>query len=112
MPSVNHVMLLGNLTRDPEIHEGEKGTAVRFDLALDRVWTDADGQRHEEVDYIPVVVFGRQGDYIREYAQKGSLVHVEGRLSQSTWEHEGQRRSRIEVIAERVQGLARLKEKK
>jgi single-strand DNA-binding protein len=107
MPSFNKAILMGNLTRDPELRSTPSGAPVcHFDLALNRVYTTQAGDRKEEVCYLTVVVWGKQGEHCAQYLKKGRGAHVEGHLQQRTWTTpEGQKRSKIEVVAERVQFL-------
>ena len=107
MPSFNKAILMGNLTRDPELRAIPSGAPVcNFDLALNRVYTTQAGERKEEVCYMTVVVWGKQGEHCAQYLKKGRGAHVEGHLQQRTWTTpEGQKRSKIEVVAERVQFL-------
>ena len=107
MPSFNKAILMGNLTRDPELRAIPSGAPVcNFDLALNRVYTTQTGERKEEVCYMTVVVWGKQGEHCAQYLKKGRGAHVEGHLQQRTWTTpEGQKRSKIEVVAERVQFL-------
>lgn len=108
MASVNKVFLLGNLTRDPDLRYTPSGTAVAdLGLAVNRRYT-SDGQLHEEVLFIGVVVWGKAAEAAAEYLSKGSLLHVEGRLQSRAWEtKEGQKRVTVEVVADRVQFLDR-----
>jgi len=107
MPSFNKAILMGNLTRDPELRAIPSGAPVcNFDLAMNRVYTTQAGERKEEVCYMTVVVWGKQGEHCAQYLKKGRGAHVEGHLQQRTWTTpEGQKRSKIEVVAERVQFL-------
>lgn len=107
MASFNKVILLGNLTRDPELRYTPSGSPVcSFDLAVDRSYTTQAGERRDEVCYITVVVWGKQAEACAEYLTKGRPTLVEGRLSQRSWETpEGQKRTKHEVVAERVQFL-------
>lgn len=108
MASLNNVVLVGNLTRDPELRYTPGGAAVcEFAIALNRTWTTKEGEKHEEVAFIEIVVWARQAEACKEYLAKGRLVLVEGRLSQDRWEDKtsGQKRSRVFVTAERVQFL-------
>ena len=107
MPSFNKAILMGNLTRDPERRSIPSGAPVcNFDLALNRVYTTQTGERKEEVCYMTVVVWGKQGEHCAQYLKKGRGAHVEGPLQQRTWTTpDGQKRSKIEVVAERVQFL-------
>ncbi len=99
MGSYNRVILMGNLTRDPEMRVTTGGMNVgSFALAVnDRL---KDGK--ENVNYIECVAFGKQADFVKEYLAKGLPMLVEGRLQQSRWEQEGQKRSKIAVIVERL----------
>jgi single-strand DNA-binding protein len=107
----NKVLLMGNLTRDPELRYsggGTGGTAItKFGLATNRQWRNQQGEQQEETCFVDIVVFGRQAETCNEYLSKGRPVFVEGRLSYSTWEdrESGAKRSKLEVVAERVQFL-------
>ncbi|HAV42481.1 TPA: single-stranded DNA-binding protein [bacterium] len=107
MVSVNYTIVAGNLTHDPELRYTPSGSAVaKFGLAINRVYTTSSGERKEEVDYIPIVVWGKQAENCSQYLSKGRSVLVEGRLRHRSWETpDGQKRSRIEVMAFRVQFL-------
>jgi single-strand DNA-binding protein len=108
MPTVNKVMLLGNLTRDPELRYTPQGAAVcEFALALNRVYTNKQtGQRVEEVSYIDIVAWGRTGELCAEYLKKGRQAFIEGRLTQDRWEsQDGKKMSKVRVTAESVQFL-------
>jgi single-strand DNA-binding protein len=85
MPSFNKAILMGNLTRDPELRSIPSGAPVcNFDLALNRVYTTQAGERKEEVCYMTVVVWGKQGEHCAQYLKKGRGAHVEGHLQQRT----------------------------
>ena len=105
--SVNSVFLGGNLTRDPELRYTPNGAAVcNFDLAVNRRYAASDGSQKEETLFIRISSFGRQAETCHQYLSKGSPVLVEGWLHQGTWETEsGEKRSRIEARARRVQFL-------
>ncbi|MBL7158020.1 MAG: single-stranded DNA-binding protein [Candidatus Omnitrophica bacterium] len=105
--SLNKVLLMGNLTRDPELRYIPSGTAVAsFDLAVNRVYSSQSGEKKKEVSYIRIVTWGRRAEVCGEYLAKGSPVFVEGRLRSRSWEaQDGQKRSTIEVIANNVQFL-------
>ena len=107
MASFNKVILMGNLTRDPELRAIPSGAPVcNFDLAMNRVYTTQAGERKEEVCYMTIVVWGKQGEHCAQYLKKGRSAHVEGHLQQRSWTTpEGQKRSKLEVVAERVQFL-------
>lgn len=103
MASFNKVILAGNLTRDPELRYTPKGTAVaRFTLAVSRNWTSEDGQKKEEVSFIDIDAWGRQGEVIAQYMKKGRPLLVEGRLKQDTWEDKNtkQKQSKLKVVLE------------
>jgi len=106
MASLNKVILMGHLTRDPELRYTANGTSVTtVGLAVNRRYRQGDESK-EDVCFIDVAVFGRQAETVSEYLQKGSPALVEGRLQWRSWETEdGQRRSKHEVLAERVQFL-------
>lgn len=97
----NKVILMGNLTRDPEVRTTPNGQSVaNFSLAVNRTWKGADGNTQEAVSYIDCVAWGRPGEVIAQYLQKGRPVLVSGRLDQRSWEQDGQKRSKVEVIVE------------
>lgn len=97
----NKVILMGNLTRDPELRTTPNGQSVcSFGLAVNRTWKGADGQTQEAVSYIDCVAWGKPGEILSQYLQKGRPVLVSGRLEQRSWESEGQKRSKVEVIVE------------
>ena len=104
MASFNKVILMGNLTRDPELRYTPSGTAIaKMGLAVNRVWHDAEGQQKEEVTFVDVDAFGKQAETIGQYMQKGRPILVEGRLKLDQWEDKntGQNRSRLGVVLER-----------
>jgi single-strand DNA-binding protein len=105
--NLNKVLLIGNLTRDPELRYVPSGTAVAtFTLAVNRVYKAQDGEKKEETSFIRIVVWGRRAEVCGEYLSKGSPVFVEGRLQSRNWEaQDGQKRSTTEVIADNVQFL-------
>ncbi len=106
MASYNRVILMGNLTRDPELQYLPSGTAVaRIGLAVNRVYNDRQsGERKEEVCFVDLDAFGRTAEVINEYCQKGSPLLVEGRLRFQSWEtDDGQRRSKHSVLVDRFQ---------
>ena len=101
---INKVFIFGNLTRDPELRALPSGMNVAsFSVATNRVYKDRDGKKQEQTDFHNVVVFGRQADTINQYLKKGSSVFVEGRLQTRSWEKDGKKNYRTEVIADRVQ---------
>lgn len=97
----NKVVLMGNLTRDPEVRTTPSGQSVaNFSLAVNRTWKGADGQQQEAVSYIDCVAWGKPGEIIAQYVQKGRPLLVSGRLDQRSWEQDGQKRSKVEVVVE------------
>lgn len=108
MPSLNRVMLIGNLTREPEVRYTPKGTAVvDIGMAVNRTWTDDSNQKREETTFVDVTFWGRQAETIGQYCRKGSSLYVEGRLQLDTWDDRetGQKRSKLRVIGESFQFL-------
>lgn len=108
MANLNKVLLLGNLTRDPELRYTPKGTAVAdIALAINRVWTNEQNQRQEETTYVDITLWGRQAELAQQYLTKGRGCFVEGRLQMDTWEDKatGQKRSKLKVVAENLQFL-------
>jgi len=103
MTNFNKVILLGNLTRDPEVRYTPKGVAVAsFTLAINRKFKQGD-ENKEEVSYIDIVVFGKQAESCGQYLNKGDAALIDGRLQQRRWEtEEGQKRSKVEVVAQSV----------
>ena len=104
----NKVILIGNLTRDPEVRYTPQGTSVcNFGMAVNRKYKQGDEMK-EEVTFINIVVFGKQADTCGQYLNKGSSALVEGRLQERRWETEdGQKRSKHEVVAQSVRFLSR-----
>ncbi len=101
---LNKAMIFGNLTRDPELKSLPSGIQVcSFSLATNRVYKDRDGKRAEQTDYHNVVVFGRQAETSAQYLKKGASAYIEGRLQTRSWEAEGTKQYRTEIIADRVQ---------
>jgi single-strand DNA-binding protein len=108
MASFNKVILVGNLTRDPELRYTPKGTAVaKIGLAVNRNWTSESGEKKEEVTFVDVDIFGRTAENVSQYMRKGRPILVEGRLRLDQWDDKqtGQKRSRLGVVAETVQFL-------
>ncbi len=108
MASFNKVILMGNLTRDPELRYTPKGMAIaKFGIAVNRVWTNEAGEKKEEVTFVDVDVFGRTAENVGQYMRKGRPILVEGRLKLDQWDDKqtGQKRSRLGVVADTVQFL-------
>ena len=103
MHSFNRVILIGNLTRDPEIRSFQSGTQVaNFSLAVNEKRKGRDGELIEEVAFIDVTCWGRMSEIIDSYAKKGSSLLVEGRLKQESWEKDGRTHTKLKVVADRV----------
>ena len=107
MPGFNKVILVGNLTRDPEMRYVPSGRAVTtFSIAVNRTYTLQDGTKKDDVCFVRIVVWGKQAESCSEYLSKGRPVLVEGRLQSRSWEaQDGTKRNTIEVVAQRVQFL-------
>lgn len=101
--SFNQVVLMGNLTRDPELRSTPNGQSVcSFSLALNRSYKGADGNWQEATDYVDVTAWGALGERVAQYVTKGRPVLVSGRLQSRSWEQDGQKRSKVEVVANDV----------
>jgi single-strand DNA-binding protein len=98
--SLNQVTLMGNLTRDPELRQTPTGQNVTsFSLALNRSYKAQNGEWQEATDYIDIVAWGPLGERVSQYLNKGSRCLVQGRLQSRAWEQDGQKRSKVEVLA-------------
>ena len=105
MASFNKVMLMGNLTRDPELRYTSNGSAVTsFGLAVNRKFKQGDEWK-DDVCFVDITVWGKQGENCAEYLSKGRPAFIEGFLKFSTWESDGQKRNKLEVVANTVQFL-------
>ncbi len=103
---LNKAIVIGNLTRDPELRSLPSGIKVcTFSLATNRVWKDKNGVRQESADYHNVVVFGRQAETVAQYMKKGNSILVEGRMQTRSWEdkNSGEKKYRTEIVADRTQ---------
>lgn len=101
--SVNQVILMGNLTRDPELRQTPSGqSVVSFSLALNRSYKDQSGEWQEATDYIDVAAWGPLAERVAQYMTKGRRCLVQGRLQSRSWEQDGQKRSKVEVLASDV----------
>src|SRR5438105_4273606 len=108
MPSLNKVLLMGNLTRDPELRVTPKGTPIcQFGLAINRQFKMESGESREEVIFVDVEAWGKQGETIAKYCTKGRPLYVEGRLRLDQWEDKNtkEKRSRMKVVLEQFQFL-------
>lgn len=109
LASLNRVVLIGNLTKDPELRFTPAGSSVaNLRMAVNRRWTNREGERVDSTDFFNVVVWGKLAELCAEYVRKGSPIAADGRLQSRSWETEdGQKRSTVEVVAENVQFLGR-----
>src|SRR5437868_12324831 len=108
MANLNKTLLMGRLTRDPEIRYTKKGTAITdISIAINRTSVDDQGKKREEVTYVDVTLWGRQAEVAQQYLTKGRGVFIEGRLQLDTWDDKqtGQKRSRLKVVGENLQML-------
>ncbi len=106
MANFNKVMLMGNLTRDPEVRYTPKGTAVaEIGLAINRYFSGENGEKREETTFVDVTLWGRTAEIAGEYLKKGRPVFIEGRLQLDTWDDKtsGQKRSKLKVVGEGMQ---------
>ncbi len=103
---LNKAIVIGNLTRDPELRSLPSGVKVcTLGVATNRVWKDKNGARQESAEFHNIVVFGRQAETVAQYLKKGSSLLVEGRMQTRSWEdkNSGEKKYRTEIVAERVQ---------
>lgn len=101
--SFNQVILMGNLTRDPELRQTPNGTSVTsFSLALNRRYKSSSGEWQEATDFVDIVAWGPLGERVAQYLGKGRACLVNGRLQSRSWEQNGQKRSKVEVVAQDV----------
>src|SRR5512146_648669 len=108
MANFNKVILVGNLTRDPELRYTPKGMAIaKVGLAINRNWTSESGEKKEEVTFVDVDIFGRTAENVAQYMKKGRPILIEGRLRLDQWDDKqtGQKRSKLGVVGEVVQFL-------
>jgi len=105
MPNLNRVMLMGNLTRDPELRYTPNNTAVaNLALAVNRRWRDQQGEQQEETTYVDCEAWSRQAENINKYLNKGRPVFIEGRLKLDQWQDkDGNNRSKLKVVVEHFQ---------
>ena len=101
---LNKVMIVGNLTKDPELKQLPSGSSVaNFSVATNRTWKDKDGAKQEDVEYHNIVIFGKMAETVAQYMRKGSQLMIEGRLQTQSWEKDGVKKYRTEIVAESVQ---------
>lgn len=103
--NLNKVMLIGNLTKDPETKSTTTGrTVTTFSIATNRMWTDQDGQKQQKTEFHNIVAWGKLADICSQYLKKGSLIYAEGRLETRSWDgQDGIKRYRTEIILENMQ---------
>lgn len=101
---INKVQVLGNLTRDPELRALPSGVKVAsFSLATNRSWKGEDGQKKEQTEYHNIVAFAKPAELIAQYCKKGSSLYIEGRLQTRSWEQDGQKKYKTEIVTENFQ---------
>lgn len=101
---INKVFLYGNLTRDPELKALPSGQNVAsFSIATNRVFKDRDGKKQEQAEFHNISVFGRSADLVAQYLKKGGSAFIEGRLQTRSWEKDGQKHYRTEIVADNIQ---------
>jgi single-strand DNA-binding protein len=106
--SVNTVILVGKLGRDPELKQTQSGAAYcRLSLATSERWTDQRGERQEKTEWHNIMVWKKQAENVARYTRKGSQLYVQGRLESRSWDDNGQKRSATDVVAEDVKFLDR-----
>ena len=106
MANLNKVMLIGNLTRDPELRYTPSGKAVTdISLAINRVWNNEQGQKQEDTIFVDVTLWGRQAELAQQYLSKGRSAYIEGRLQMDTWDDKetGKKRSKLKVVGDQLQ---------
>jgi single-strand DNA-binding protein len=110
MANYNKAILVGNLTRDPELRYTPQGTAVvNISLAINRKYKSGDEMK-EEISFVPVVAWGKTAELINQYCSKGSPLMVEGRIQTRSWEKDGQKQYKTEVVTENIQFLGQKKQ--
>lgn len=106
MASLNRVQLIGRLGKEPEVRSTSKGTRVTsFSLAVEHRWRSKDGENQKDTDWINVEAWGKQADFCSQYAQKGQLVYLEGRLTTDRYESQGETRYFTKVVLQNIQLL-------
>ena len=112
MRSINKVMLIGNLTRDPEVRQTTNGqTVATFSVATNRYWKDANGNQNEETEYHDLVAWGKLAEICQAYLKSGTAVYTEGRLKTRSWEgQDGHKRYKTEIIISDMNILSRKKD--
>ena len=103
--NLNNCQIIGRVTRDPEVRAIPNGSkVVSIGVAVNRVWKDTEGNKKEDVEFVNAVAFGKVGEIIAQYIQKGQLIYIQGRLKTDSWENkDGEKRSATKVIIENMQ---------
>ena len=102
--NLNKVFIIGNLTREPEMRTLPSGQPVcTFSIATNRTWKDKGGARQTMAEYHNIVMFGRLAEIAKQYLTRGKMVFIEGRIQTRSWEKDGQKKSRTEIVAEEMQ---------
>jgi single-strand DNA-binding protein len=111
MANLNRVLIIGRCTRDPEMRYTPRGVALaEIGVAVSRVWKDESGGKREENTFIDCTLWGRLAEVAQQYLKKGSPVFLEGRLQMDSWEKDGQKHSKLKVVAGSLQLLGRREE--
>jgi len=106
MPNLNKVLIMGNLTRDPELKFTPSGTATcEIGIAINRTWKNDRGEKMEETTFVSVEVWGKQAELCAEYLRKGRPVYIEGRLKIDSWEKDGVKKTKTKIVGESMQFL-------
>jgi len=106
MASVNKVILVGNLGSDPELRRTQSGTAVvSFSIATSEKWTDKNGQQNEDTEWHNITAWNKQAEILAQYLQKGSSVYIEGKLKTSSWDDNGVKKYKTDIIVREFQFL-------
>ena len=102
--NLNKAFIIGNLTRDPELKTLPSGSAVcNFSIATNRTWKDKSGEQKKDVEFHNIVAFGRTAEIIHQYVKKGNGIFIEGRIQTRSWEKDGKKNYRTEIVAETMQ---------
>ena len=108
MASFNQVVLVGNMVRDPEVKALNNGSSVaKFTIGMTRKWQTENGEKKEEATFVDIDSFGKTASVVEKYLRKGDPVLVEGRLKMEQWEKDGQKRSKLMVVANAIQLLGK-----
>ena len=101
---LNKAIIIGNITKDPELKALPSGVKVcSFGVATNRVWKNSNGQKQESADFHNIVVFGKQAEFTAQYMKKGNQIMIEGRIQTRSWEKDGEKKYRTEIVADNVQ---------